>query len=479
MPDQRHHPTRHLLLVVLLALGLLALGAGPALGQPLGCGAVVTQDTTLTNDLLDCGADGLVIGADGITIDLNGHTISGQIISGGEPGQVGIDNSGGYDDVTIRNGTVRFFARGGIHLAGADRNRVQDLTMDFFDEFGILLETGSGNRFLGNSVDRPGQVGIGIFGSAVASRGNLINENLVNASNTAGIALRFGTITGTTIENNEVDDNGGEEQWGAGIVVSLSDADIVRTVVRRNRLDFNFGGGISVGGSAEDTVVERNTLDDSFGPAIESNGDRTLIRGNTITSTLFPGSTGFGIQVDSGGEDTRVEANRIDRAGFVSIDDSGTRTVMTANVMVGQIFPSEPITGIIAGIIAREEASDGRIQANVVRRHAPGFAPDVGAGIQLFGDNFTLIGNVVSEIDSRDGIRVEPQATGTLLKANLATRNGDDGIDVDSPATTVTVNVANDNADLGIEAVPGVTDGGGNRASENGNPAQCVGVTCA
>jgi hypothetical protein len=69
--------------------------------------------------------------------------------------------------------------------------------------------------------------------------------------------------------------------------------------------------------------------------------------------------------------------------------------------------------------------------------------------------------------------------TGTLLEANITTRNGDDGIDVESPATTITANLANDNTDLGIEAVAGVTDGGGNRASGNGNPAQCVGVRCS
>lgn len=32
--------------------------------------------------------------------------------------------------------------------------------------------------------------------------------------------------------------------------------------------------------------------------------------------------------------------------------------------------------------------------------------------------------------------------------------------------------------DLGIEAVAGTTDGGGNGAKHNGNPAQCVGVRC-
>jgi hypothetical protein len=32
--------------------------------------------------------------------------------------------------------------------------------------------------------------------------------------------------------------------------------------------------------------------------------------------------------------------------------------------------------------------------------------------------------------------------------------------------------------DLGIEAVAGVLDGGGNRALGNGNPLQCLKVVC-
>jgi len=139
------------------------------------------------------------------------------------------------------------------------------------------------------------------------------------------------------------------------------------------------------------------------------------------------------IQVDGDARDNRVKVNSMDRPGFIGIDDSGTRTVMTANEIVDQIFPAEPPTGGIVGNIVREEASDGRIQANVVRRHAPGYGPDVGAGIDIFGDRFTLAANLVSEIDLRDGIRVESQARGTLVKANVANRNGDDGIDVESP----------------------------------------------
>ena len=59
-------------------------------------------------------------------------------------------------------------------------------------------------------------------------------------------------------------------------------------------------------------------------------------------------------------------------------------------------------------------------------------------------------------------------------------RDADDpnGI-LDNPRTTITANTANDNLDYGIEAVAGVTDGGGNTASGNGNPAQCLNVTCS
>jgi hypothetical protein len=68
---------------------------------------------------------------------------------------------------------------------------------------------------------------------------------------------------------------------------------------------------------------------------------------------------------------------------------------------------------------------------------------------------------------------------GSVVDQNSAVANVDDGIHVDEPQTTITENAANDNGDLGIFAVAGVTDGGGNTASGNGNPAQCEGVSCS
>jgi hypothetical protein len=128
----------------------------------------------------------------------------------------------------------------------------------------------------------------------------------------------------------------------------------------------------------------------------------------------------------------------------------------------------------------RAEARGARVQGNLVRRLVAS-GPFLGSGVTVDGDDVLVAANLVTDTGSpaADGIRVGPEAARVLVKANLASRHGDDGIDVGSPAVTVTANVANDNADLGIEAVAGVTDGGGNRASGNGNPAQCVGVVCA
>jgi parallel beta-helix repeat protein len=108
-------------------------------------------------------------------------------------------------------------------------------------------------------------------------------------------------------------------------------------------------------------------------------------------------------------------------------------------------------------------------------------------GISLRTSSGTSTGNRVRDnvvTDGRpflraDGIVVAAGVTSTVVRGNTANGNSDDGIDVDAAGTTIRDNVADGNDDLGIEAVAGVVDGGGNRASGNGNPAQCTGVVCS
>jgi hypothetical protein len=105
-------------------------------------------------------------------------------------------------------------------------------------------------------------------------------------------------------------------------------------------------------------------------------------------------------------------------------------------------------------------------------------------GIEVFDstDSHLLWNAVTNSQESgihiwNDGV-LGTEVFGTRIIGNLARRNGDDGIHVDDPDTFIARNWANRNADLGIQAVPGVTDGGANRARFNGNPAQCTNVAC-
>jgi parallel beta-helix repeat protein len=91
-------------------------------------------------------------------------------------------------------------------------------------------------------------------------------------------------------------------------------------------------------------------------------------------------------------------------------------------------------------------------------------------------DNVIVANTVID--NGHDGIYLD--ASNSLVARNRGDRNGDDGIELHGspPSLTVTGNQANWNADLGIEALGAIHDGGGNRAKHNGNPAQCIGVSC-
>jgi len=92
------------------------------------------------------------------------------------------------------------------------------------------------------------------------------------------------------------------------------------------------------------------------------------------------------------------------------------------------------------------------------------------------GSDRTIVSENTLSRNRGDGILVDPGQIGTVIAKNRSEANSDDGIDVDEPATTLRKNIANRNRDLGIEAVVGVIDGGGNRA--RGNRVQCTNVAC-
>ena len=345
--------------MVMKRLATLIVVAGVALGltacDPSGdCGRVLTTDTTLQADILNCGGDGLVIGADGIVVRLDGHTIDGT----GAAGSAGI-RLAGHDDVLIEGpGRITQFADG-AHVANGLRNRVRNLTSTG-NGFGIHLVDAEANRLVGNDARDNRATGadppVGIpWGGIVLERsdGNLVQDNelsqnaggpgvallqsstnrvlgnVPSGSDSPNILLResHGNVVagnGSTNSNvvaielrasndNLVEDNVAGDNESEGITVWRGSA---RNTVRFNTAAGNANVGIFVG-DAVGTIVRGNVTSSNDrgadGIQVRAEASGTVVRGNTSN-----GNGDDGIDVDS--PSTRILDNTADGNGDLGIE---------------------------------------------------------------------------------------------------------------------------------------------------------------
>lgn len=202
---------------------------------PLACGTVVTRSVTLSNDITDCPGDGLVIGAPEITIDLNGHRVTAVgngSVSGVGNGQ-GINNSGGYDRVVIKNGRIENFLFG-ARLADATKNEVSNVTFNKV-LYGVFLVGSQETIVADNALIglRDGDAGIGI---RVDGNKNGVYRNTLRDFRWNGIYVTDPS-TGTDVVKNTV------SVGGYGIYVNGQD-----TKVLSNKVRWNLYYGIAVDG---------------------------------------------------------------------------------------------------------------------------------------------------------------------------------------------------------------------------------------
>jgi large repetitive protein len=275
---------------------------------------------------------------------------------------------------------------------------------------------------------------------------------------------------GVTLVGAEKNRLAGLTVFGGAPAVLLSDSD--RNTITRSSID----GGvlIRVGNGLElRNGSDRNELVDS---QVDANEGAIAILGSEGNHLARSEIGGFAYGIAVGGL-------------FGSPVAASDRTVISRNDITSPFTAIEVVDSdksVITHNSARAELSiDGdrnRIDRNDVQNSPPGFTL---ATIRIPDGVGNLVrGNTVSGAFG-DDILVESAATETRVVGNLATQPEpcpadlcDDGIDVDAPGTLIRANVATNNGDLGIEAVPGVIDGGGNRASGNGNPLQCLNVVC-
>ena len=273
------------------------------------------------------------------------------------------------------------------------------------------------------------------------------------------VGVLFGTASGRARDNRVLDVSATRNQF-AGLGIFSQVRGLVRNSSGDGSLDRE-GSGLQLGDANHVRILNNSFRHNAHGGLIIFESSRNVIRGN-----LFSRNDDEGILME-GGERFRVTRNRfVQNGGGISLGP-GSRNVIADN----------RISGGHDGVRV-EKGHDNLVADNQVvgTRHV---------GITL-GIHDPFIGgahNVVRRNlvrDSRvDGFVVVKKDTNSLLSGNIAKGAGDDGFDVDSRSAKLTGNRALRNADLGIEAVFGVIDGGGNVARSNGDPRECMIIVCS
>jgi parallel beta-helix repeat protein len=260
---------------------VFAVFATDAFAEHVRCGDLITHDTTLDSDLIDCPVEGVRIGASNVTLDLNGHTIDGS-----PEAESGVLALGFPTGVTVRGGTVQDFDYG-IQLGWTD-GLVEDIVALNNRDGGIRL---SGWR---HRVRRSAAVG-NPSGIWVDGGYDMAISDNVSVRNGVGIAVR---------EAN-------------------------RTTVVRNALRDNFAAGIYVYSSWGNRVERNNLNGDRFGLLLQSPIDEDSPGPNDFIRNRITGAVVDGIQIESVWGLTHLTGNVVTRSGDDGIQIGDVPAVVT------------------------------------------------------------------------------------------------------------------------------------------------------
>jgi parallel beta-helix repeat protein len=204
---------------------------------------------------------------------------------------------------------------------------------------------------------------------------------------------------------------------------------------------------LNLGGHTIDGIDGAN----QFG-ILNSGHDNVTITNGSVTDFLH------GVVLRS---DTR--ANRVQTLRLSSNSRGVVMEAGKANVITGNNVFANTLDGIV--VLDTSTITNNTVTGNT----------NVGIGL-LGGAGSVVSGNKTVSNDNI-GIFANASASATKFTNNVANSNSY-GILSDDTRATFTGNTANFNVNAGITGAPGITDGGGNKARDNGDPRQCRMVAC-
>jgi large repetitive protein len=450
---------RKAILVGLAACVTLALPASSVQADQAECGQVLTHSITLSNDLLACAGDGLVIGAGGITVDLNGHLVQGAGLG------AGVRNPG-HHDVTIRGGAIRNFDSG-VLLSETQRNVVAGISFDQTELGGVHLSNADASQVRDNQI-------IGFSGAAVhltgGSSSNVLAGNAVAAGNGEAIVVEGGS------DHNRIEGNTLSGSSDSGLRVDYSS----NTMVIGNLVAGGSDVAITMTGAPR-SVVQSNTVQGVGDAAILLTGSSgNVIRFNTLGQIADAGV------VLSGVSDSLIKANTMSHAGDAAISlELGSSNVRVIDNQASHssdagVFLGDGLGNVVRGNVLLSnttgiEVSGGSLNTIEFNTASAGLGSGIEVGQSL---NATVFGNTTNN-NGTGGIVVDGGALSGDVRGNQAHGNGGDGITVNGLGNEVNGNLATANGGWGIYAASGVIDRGGNGARSNAEAAQCYLIVCS
>lgn len=325
-------PTVAAALSVVCVVATLGLGVPAAAGtaQSPSCGAVVTKNTTLANDVGPCPGDGLIIAADGITLDLGGHRVFGTFESSPVPAN-SVDAAGiSFRQVqgsTVSNGEVFNFAAG-VRIRGGSQNRVTRLNLhdnigrSGTDGDGIAVFGSDANRITGNRVVHNGPwSGITLLGDANSGSsynviaGNVVRDNNIPEFDDAG-EMSWKSDTGIAIEgpgatHNQVLGNVVEGSGVHGILVKPACSmgyDISTGCPGTVANDFNVIRGNKVRGNGFGEPIEWGPIGDGITLLAMGPAEVHMPANNTVEDNISNGNMRNGISLGGGNGEELTDA---------------------------------------------------------------------------------------------------------------------------------------------------------------------------
>jgi parallel beta-helix repeat protein len=298
--------------------------AGPNDETTVGCNTAVSGFLKLANNLSNCADDGLRVMANNVVIDLNGHHISGS----GDG--AGISNMGGFDNLTVRNGTIRNFQNGidsrgtAANIAAGGSFLELDLARNdtglflFHTTHTMLFET----RVVGNALS-------GVL--ALTSAATRVRSNTILGNGTNGIAFSVNSVSDAT--GNEIAGSGREgifmedvgSTWLTGNTVDASGRDGIAVtpiaagpnLVRENVVTASGRDGISFigAGDAVDLLDNTSVSNSRYGMWLDGGGHK-IVTGNGALDNGYDG-------IYVAGSDAELTDNVAHRNGFADNTDGG------------------------------------------------------------------------------------------------------------------------------------------------------------